>query len=946
MKRIRDWASRVVVLLCTVLYCADAGGQTEVGSFDDLIPYLGSNDVHVVMTPGTYRITPADCGDSGSGLFPVAPILSFTGTNNVFDFTGVTFEFETEVLQLFGNIGVHEIAVHGEDQVLKNLTMIDIGNTRPRRTALGVLLDGRRNRVDGFNLTVRGSQPYGYGDIFGKGSGYVIKHFKHSAILVRGDDNHLLNCKVFHRAYGHGIFCQGAVDAKIEGCYVEGETRTSDDVLAEAGSGSAADDVDFRTNWGEDENEENGYTLQPGWMFSCQEDGIRAYNTGSDPEGNERNTRNMEVIDCTVKNMRSGVTIGFCDNTKYVENCVALGVENGYWVGTEGEVVDSAGNASFGPLLVDNYQNNRDKVVDLTVLDNAGRYGNEILVYTGGARHDITLRSRDEYVDPNLRIMIAGIREGLRQHVVNPTYNDFSTTDVELYNYTRYPVEMGTKSTGTSGETGGSVSDYGTGNSLTPISVSSDGGFGVLQTIQAEAFSAHRGAAIQTTGDGIRFVSAAADGQSIRFDDVFFGSGPNRFEAFVAGGAAPGAIEVRLGGVAGELIGTCPVPAGDGTWAAETVSLDEPRGKHDVYLVFKGTAGALPRLDRFRFYVAFPGWEEARGLVGHWTFDESGGSVAADSSGFGHDGSIADARWTHGISGTALSFNGSTSRVQIPAATFDSVDDEVTLAMWIYGDATQPLADSVFSAEDASGQRALNVHLPHSDAIVYWDAGHEGSSYDRTTNTATSAEIQGAWSHWVFTKNAKTGNMRIYRDGTMWHGEADLTRPITGVATATIGKNPNQSAYKGKIDDVRLYDVELMEHEVSALYNTYAYTEAGTPHSWLDAYGLVTGGDYAAAELGDPDGDGPSSGEEFRAGTNPTNGASVFRILDVGARGDDVVVDWSAVTGKTYDVWSKESLPDDAWTLETDGIPGSEPSCSSTVHAGVAAAFLHVEAAP
>jgi hypothetical protein len=528
------------VVFLSALNASVVFSQTVVNSFSELKPYLDDNDVHIVMTPGTYRITPADVT---SGLFPETPLLNFTGTNTLFDFTGVTIEVETGVFQSFGNVDVKEVAVFGASQVLKNLTLTDIGNTRPTRTALGVLLDGVSNRVEGFNMTIRGSQPYGYGDIFGKGSGYVVKHFKHSAILVRGENNHLLNCKVFHRAYGHGIFCQGSQNARIEGCYVEGETRTSDDVLAEVGSGSSADGVDFRTNWGEDENGENGYTLQPGWMFSCQEDGIRCYNTGPGLDvTNTVNTANIQVIDCTVNRMRSGVTIGFCNDTKYVENCVALGTEGGYWVGTYGEIVNSAGNAQYGQLLGNAYQTDRDSVVDLTVLDNEGRYGNEILAYMGGARHNVTLRSRDKTVDPNLKIMLAGIKEGIREYVVNPTYNDFSTTDIDLYNYTRYPVEMNAKSAGTSGQTGGSVTDVGSGNSLTPVSVSTAGGYGVIQPIEAEDFSAQSGASILTRNDGIRFVGAGHDGSWICFEDFFMGSGPNRFEGRVAGGAVDGEI--------------------------------------------------------------------------------------------------------------------------------------------------------------------------------------------------------------------------------------------------------------------------------------------------------------------------------------------------------------------------------------------------------------------
>ncbi len=918
-----------------------------VNSFAGLMSYLDADKHDVTMSPGTYRVTPDDVT---SGLFSSTPMLEFTGTNSVFDFTDVTFEFETEVFQSYGSVGVTELAVSGEDLVIKNLTMTDIGNTRPSKTALGVLLDGSRNRIEGLNLTVRGSYPYGYGDIFGKGSGYVIKHFKHSAILVRGEGNHLLNCKVFHRAYGHGIFCQGSQNAIIEGCYVEGETRTTDDVLAEAGSGSGADGVGFVTNWGEDENGENGYVLPAGWMFSCQEDGIRAYNLGLGLDGvTSVNTTDMTVIDCTVNKMRNGVTIGFCDNTKYVENCVAVGTEMGYWVGSNGEVVDCAGDAAYGPLVKNSYQNNRDTVVDLTVLDNSARYGNTVLSYMGGSSHNVTFRGRNEYVDPNLTIMLAGILTGMRQYVVNPTYNDFSTTNIELFNYTQYPVVMAAKSSGTTGVSGGTIEDNGSGNSLTPISENTLGGFGVIQTIEAEDFSVQSGASIQSLGDGVQFMGAAADGDWICFEDFFFGSGPNRFEARVSGGDVDGSIELRLNAADGTLIGTCAVASNEvpGSWGFETVTLDEPRGKHDVYLVFKGGAGALPSIDRFRFYVDFPGRKESRGLVGHWTFDDGSGSAATDSSGYGNHGTMANASWVSGKKGGALDFNGSSSTVSIPINAFETIEEEVTIAFWAYGDAAQPVNNSIFYAS-AGGARALNIHLPYSNSNIYWDAGN-ADGYDRIYTSASAAEFEGSWAHWVFTKNSNTGHMRIYRNGVVWHsGHFNSTsgsaEEITGITAAAIGSQIGGSAcYNGMIDDVRLYDIELMEHEVAELYNSYSYTDAGTPHSWLDSHGLVTGGDYEAAALQDADGDGLLNEDEFAAGTDPMNSASVFRILEAGAQGTEVTLDWSSVTGKTYDVWFSTNLADGVWTLVDENVQGQDPSCTTTMQVDGTTGYIKVE---
>lgn len=66
-------------------------------------------------------------------------------------------------------------------------------------------------------------------------------------------------------------------------------------------------------------------------------------------------------------------------------------------------------------------------------------------------------------------------------------------------------------------------------------------------------------------------------------------------------------------------------------------------------------------------------------------------------------------------------------------------------------------------------------------------------------------------------------------------------------------------------------------------------TAAGVPYAWLDSYGLATKG-YAAAEQGDPDGDGFTSAQEYVAGTDPQDSTSVPYALSVVASKDTALV--------------------------------------------------------
>ena len=90
----------------------------------------------------------------------------------------------------------------------------------------------------------------------------------------------------------------------------------------------------------------------------------------------------------------------------------------------------------------------------------------------------------------------------------------------------------------------------------------------------------------------------------------------------------------------------------------------------------------------------------------------------------------------------------------------------------------QPKKNSIIYAADASGNRVLNIHLPWSNSKVYWDAGWD-SGYDRIYGNVIETQYKGCWSHWVFVKNATTGTMEVYHNGTLILSGAGKTKSIS-----------------------------------------------------------------------------------------------------------------------------------------------------------------------
>jgi hypothetical protein len=441
-----------------------------VSSLEELMPYLKKDNVQVVMTPGTYRISGDDAkaGTFGTPNFQdwVRTLLPFEGSNSTYDFTDVTLEVETSVFQSYGHLDVYELQTFGNHIVIKNLTIVDVGSVydAPTRGALGIVMDGSHNRIEGVHLSTKGSYPYGYGESFGKGGKNVVGHQKHCGILVRGLSNHVKDCTIIHRCFGHALFMQAADQPMIEGCTIEGEMVFTDNILAEKGTGTIADKVDFMTYF--------GYPIPPGYAMCTGEEGIRAYNGGStliDGKVYKRAASNPTILNCMIKNMRGGVTLTHATGKKYVEGTTAIGCSRGFAIGT-GELVDCYADTQYGPALGVDYENNSGMNAEVTLLpyDGPSYNGGNQAAYITGNNHQITLKNKVANPDQKLILSIGGNKRGIGNLGKDENY---SARNITFNNETAYPVVLGARTENITGRSGGMVTDLGTGNQLEHVPV-------------------------------------------------------------------------------------------------------------------------------------------------------------------------------------------------------------------------------------------------------------------------------------------------------------------------------------------------------------------------------------------------------------------------------------------------------------------------------------------
>ncbi|CAH8281472.1 hypothetical protein EV196_104260 [Mariniflexile fucanivorans] len=457
-----------LLIILLIAPCLKSQAQIVVNSLSELMPYLDDNNVEVTLKPGTYTITAKDIHE---GDFSSATVVKnranvlflFSGNNSVYDFTGVTVNVKTEVLSAFPskNSEFYEIQVIGNKNILKNLTIVDDGSVHdaPTRRATNIVMDGSENRIEGFHITTRGSYPYGYGDAFGKGGKSVINHRKHSSFLVRGYKNHAKNDTIIHRSYGHALFMQAADWPVIEGCYIEGAMRSTDDMWTEKGTGSDADKVDFEAVY--------SYKLPKGYMMCLGEEGIRAYNGGEtiiDGKEYRRGTSNPTIINCTIKNMRAGVTLTHATGKKYVEGTTAIGCERGFCIGT-GDIVDCYADTQHGPALGVDYPSDQGMHAEITLLpyEGASYNGSKHAAIIIGSNHKITLRNKVQNADQDLKINIGGDNRTIG--LLNRDEN-YSASNIVIDNFTNYPMVLDDNSQNCKGTSVGKVTDEGTNNHI------------------------------------------------------------------------------------------------------------------------------------------------------------------------------------------------------------------------------------------------------------------------------------------------------------------------------------------------------------------------------------------------------------------------------------------------------------------------------------------------
>ncbi len=231
-------------------------------------------------------------------------------------------------------------------------------------------------------------------------------------------------------------------------------------------------------------------------------------------------------------------------------------------------------------------------------------------------------------------------------------------------------------------------------------------------------------------------------------------------------------------------------------------------------------------------------------LLGHWKFDETMGTAAADEVG-SNAGTINSGVTvgSTGIVGNAFSFDGTNAgNVTMGNATFlstilhgsGSSTNSYSFSAWV-----NPSSDKgsvVFAGDDDDGSAYTNIGT-NGNSVRRWVRGSGGS------DGSSGNVVQGTWSHLVLSVTP-TGS-KTYLNGAELTALAETNINYTSINSAnrfTIGildRGADADFYSGLIDDVQVYAGSLSGAEVSTLFNTPGITVPEPSAVLLSALGAL-----------------------------------------------------------------------------------------------------------
>ena len=200
--------------------------------------------------------------------------------------------------------------------------------------------------------------------------------------------------------------------------------------------------------------------------------------------------------------------------------------------------------------------------------------------------------------------------------------------------------------------------------------------------------------------------------------------------------------------------------------------------------------------------------------VGIWRFEEGSGTTLHDESGLGNDGTFHGNTSPVFLDGvyagtTALQFDGVDDYVDCGSNSSLDFSGDFTISTWVLNDRGNLSWPTPIKIQGTGGYFWIYTTDTDENQINFQSNG---------TVSWTSASIHSTFEHWCLAYNRTTNELKLYINSKEKAITGILTEPDaltnSNIYFGKYSSGHGNSAFKGSIDDVRIYNEALSSAQI------------------------------------------------------------------------------------------------------------------------------------
>jgi hypothetical protein len=218
-------------------------------------------------------------------------------------------------------------------------------------------------------------------------------------------------------------------------------------------------------------------------------------------------------------------------------------------------------------------------------------------------------------------------------------------------------------------------------------------------------------------------------------------------------------------------------------------------------------------------FAQVPSYVPTTGLVGYWPFNGNANDISGNNNnGTNNGATLTSDRF--GNVNSAYNFDGINDFIQLQCPT---LNNSITISLWAYDEGGYPNNNSInpryISAESCNGGFALINNVYDTPTGLFFSRNRGVFSTALFSNVSPSYNIQ---QHIVFTYDGSIG--KYYLNGNLVStvnniGAISLTSNLYFGKGGCSSLGQMVDAFKGKLDDIGIWDRALSQEEITNLYN-------------------------------------------------------------------------------------------------------------------------------